>query len=594
MVARIVLLLRGLLFLAAATAAGADGPVEIEQYLVVSQPELAQLSYVHLNPPLGVRKAAKVLVRENLSRPTGLAIDPEISRLYVADPGQQKILFYGLSQAKEGRLTTDGIAKTAVDKVEAEHLAVAPNGDLFFSGQVIVETPAATPPATAEGAAFLEAQQDDHEQKEQQHAGNVLKEILGSPRPSLTPLPSRRPLRTSDTSEERQTMRTTRLAPPLFSFANSATNKIVNEISSPRTGRRRPQLDDFDPQLGTTFQFLQVGAEEAKGSSDANSGAKNKTMTTELFRGIFKQSRKKIGGGEKFDPALVWDRTSSGNKVWAPGAVGTDDLDLYFANGDLGSAPPDAKAPALGKSNLPDSTLSSFDSGDALHHKDPMMREHREYGTGDRKLTRDVFLSAVPATTAPPPSLSSLTTVAHSLPFFRVSPSEKSLESLVKADAKIGAEPARVEVLLARHMLEHGLAIGRRLAFFSSGDAVIAREKLSAVLDEEDASEQGEKIAKTVLAPVKVSADAISPQGLAYDGEGQIYLVDREKTCYDGKGGIYKIPAGELHQHELEFLAYVEKPSGLAYITMESLNKKGAAFTGSARGFLDTLAAMFR
>eukprot|EP00391_Amoebophrya_sp_Ameob2_P014240 CAMPEP_0178984234 /NCGR_PEP_ID=MMETSP0795-20121207/1492_1 /TAXON_ID=88552 /ORGANISM="Amoebophrya sp., Strain Ameob2" /LENGTH=485 /DNA_ID=CAMNT_0020675075 /DNA_START=283 /DNA_END=1740 /DNA_ORIENTATION=+ len=126
-----------------------EPPVE---YLIVSQPRERALSYLYLSAD-GDEDVTelKPLVKSGLVTPTAVVVDAPRNRLYVADAGQSKIVFFNLAQLGAGRLITDGHQHLAVDQVEADALAVNPNGDLYFAGKILLPPP----DAMAHAAIFL-------------------------------------------------------------------------------------------------------------------------------------------------------------------------------------------------------------------------------------------------------------------------------------------------------------------------------------------------------------------------------------------------------------------------------------------------------
>lgn len=105
------------------------------KYLIASFPDLRQVSYTML--PDNVWRP---LVIGNVSEPSGLAVDDAHHRVYVADPGDNKIYWYTLSIVN-GYLVTDGVQHTALDGYKVYWMTLNSQGDLYFTGKLTVEPP---------------------------------------------------------------------------------------------------------------------------------------------------------------------------------------------------------------------------------------------------------------------------------------------------------------------------------------------------------------------------------------------------------------------------------------------------------------------
>jgi len=109
------------------------------KYLISSFPNIKTVAYTHLPDTIW-----RPLFVGNVKNPTAVASDAANSRLYVADPDQNKIFWYGLVIEPDGLLKTDGHQHVAVDGVTAYSLSVNGQGDLYFSGQLIVPVSASS------------------------------------------------------------------------------------------------------------------------------------------------------------------------------------------------------------------------------------------------------------------------------------------------------------------------------------------------------------------------------------------------------------------------------------------------------------------
>jgi hypothetical protein len=115
-------------------------------YVVASFPRLKVIQYVRL-PDLTWRP----LVTSGVFTPQSVAIDEERGRLYVADPGAVKVVWYQLLSF-ENKLLTDGRQHVAVVSMNARNIAVDLNGNLWISGAT-----APVPPAVAVDAIWKQS-----------------------------------------------------------------------------------------------------------------------------------------------------------------------------------------------------------------------------------------------------------------------------------------------------------------------------------------------------------------------------------------------------------------------------------------------------
>lgn len=116
-----------------ASLAGSDGSTD---YLIASFPEFRVVNYVRL-PDLVWRP----LIVTGLANPRSVVVDEDRARVYIADPGLCKIVWYQLISLPDGTLISDGRQHVAVQAVNVRSLALDLTGSLWFSA---VSTP--TPP----------------------------------------------------------------------------------------------------------------------------------------------------------------------------------------------------------------------------------------------------------------------------------------------------------------------------------------------------------------------------------------------------------------------------------------------------------------
>ncbi|CAD7941646.1 unnamed protein product [Amoebophrya sp. A120] len=140
-------------FWSAAGFSFAAATPDISEYLILSQPRERALSYLHLSSKSDDNAVElKPLVRAGLVTPTAVVVDPDRMRLFVADSGLGKIVYYNLAELQAGKLITDGHQNLAVDSVEADGIAVSKEGDLYFDGKLLLPPP----DAMAAKAVFLQ------------------------------------------------------------------------------------------------------------------------------------------------------------------------------------------------------------------------------------------------------------------------------------------------------------------------------------------------------------------------------------------------------------------------------------------------------
>jgi len=119
-----------------ASLAGNDGATD---YLIASFPEFRVVNYVRL-PDLVWRP----LIVSGLANPRSLVVDEDRARVYIADQGLCKIVWYQLISLPDGTLISDGRQHVAVQAVNVRSLALDLYGNLWFSA---VSTPLPPVPA---------------------------------------------------------------------------------------------------------------------------------------------------------------------------------------------------------------------------------------------------------------------------------------------------------------------------------------------------------------------------------------------------------------------------------------------------------------
>jgi len=114
------------------------------KYLIASFPEKKQVAYCHL--PDNVWRP--LVIGTEVSQPAALSADANTNRLFVADPPNNRILWYSLFVRENGFLWTEGPARIAVQGYTPKWLAVNGVSDLYFTGAPAQEG------AEAEGAVY--------------------------------------------------------------------------------------------------------------------------------------------------------------------------------------------------------------------------------------------------------------------------------------------------------------------------------------------------------------------------------------------------------------------------------------------------------
>jgi len=100
-----------------------------QQYLIVSFPQIRQVAYCKLPD-----NVFYPLVLGDVSQPMSIAVDQQNARLFVADPPNRAIWWYGLKLNGGDRISTVGQRQAAVQNVTAHWIAVNSVGDLYFTG----------------------------------------------------------------------------------------------------------------------------------------------------------------------------------------------------------------------------------------------------------------------------------------------------------------------------------------------------------------------------------------------------------------------------------------------------------------------------
>lgn len=100
-----------------------------QKFLIVSFPQIRQVAYCKLPD-----NVFYPLVLGDVSQPMSIAVDQQNARLFVADPPNRAIWWYGLKLTGENRISTVGQRQAAVQNVTAHWIAVNSQGDLYFTG----------------------------------------------------------------------------------------------------------------------------------------------------------------------------------------------------------------------------------------------------------------------------------------------------------------------------------------------------------------------------------------------------------------------------------------------------------------------------
>lgn len=107
----------------------------VSQEYIFSSSTVQKTIYVVTVDPLDASKSpVQPLIENGLVEPCGVAFDATKLRLFVADPGQKKIVWYALQQLTSERLVTNGEQYTAVDRVISSDISVDDHGHLYFTG----------------------------------------------------------------------------------------------------------------------------------------------------------------------------------------------------------------------------------------------------------------------------------------------------------------------------------------------------------------------------------------------------------------------------------------------------------------------------
>eukprot|EP00391_Amoebophrya_sp_Ameob2_P003840 CAMPEP_0179007602 /NCGR_PEP_ID=MMETSP0795-20121207/15250_1 /TAXON_ID=88552 /ORGANISM="Amoebophrya sp., Strain Ameob2" /LENGTH=734 /DNA_ID=CAMNT_0020702591 /DNA_START=101 /DNA_END=2305 /DNA_ORIENTATION=+ len=690
--------------------AGLPIPKPRDEFLVVSQPSSRSLAYIHLHDDQTRSSFAKTLIggpagsessnNSPLHFPLGVAFDPERRRLFVADAGAQKIVYFtvqigdGASSSSAGgsgdlRLVTDGRPRVAVDKVLASDLAVAKNGDLYFSGVVFEPTTPASDVATspspvlterwawrehggdgqstkasfyqrsplASGPAvgvnkvnasprrhagrdvfsFLQQRlENDHDTRDRQSSffdglqqkGGAETEgreqestehrgawgLAGAESTNSDPRRSVA-LRLHEAAEA-QERALAAADEKLFLSKNAAEDShLPRGLLPARTlvpynapSSTRPHLhlqhnvnvEDLLFSEPAPLELLSQrhqmeAADKTGGSAILASRAQNETSASvpadsagepsvpegsnsRAFRqvhGIFRHPQKKIAAGEVFDPALVWDAASSAGKAHRPGPVAVE-----TAGGATTTTPASSAPAGTGPAEiLFVSQLPSFVSYDAAEVLDADLRQQfTTYGTSDRALTSSVFVPGLrrPANVAPP-SLTAMTQEEHTSPLPAIF---KEAGRLIRPVCRLHLDSAEEPLGGANELGVKGLAVSSRLAFFSTANSVFAVEKREKQNTESSAASS-------------VVSNAVAPRGLAWDGEGTLFVADNQKATVEGVGGVYRLPAGEFRSHEMDFVSHVADAYGVAYVRFPRSGRNAGRSPGNG-GLFDVLAQLLR
>lgn len=109
---------------------------EPQKYLIVTAPTTSRIAYIKLpgnGRPLEPGDSFRTLLETGLSVPHGVAVDEYRKKLYVADPGLQKLVAYDLKH--NGDALDVGSKKTIADNVEVRWVTVDGIGNVFFTDE---------------------------------------------------------------------------------------------------------------------------------------------------------------------------------------------------------------------------------------------------------------------------------------------------------------------------------------------------------------------------------------------------------------------------------------------------------------------------
>lgn len=108
---------------------------ESQKYLFASSPSTGYIGYMllpHKTAPPADKQPMHVLIDSGLSFPQGLAVDEFRHRLYVADPGLGKLVYFDISLGFGQKLDV-GEMRTVAENVETRAVAVDGLGNVFFT-----------------------------------------------------------------------------------------------------------------------------------------------------------------------------------------------------------------------------------------------------------------------------------------------------------------------------------------------------------------------------------------------------------------------------------------------------------------------------
>lgn len=106
-----------------------------ENFLIVTQPLAAKVVYFQIPggaPKPSFKQTPTLLINENLQKPTGMAWDAKLNKLFICDEGAGNIFAYTIVLS-DGKLVVDGAPKTVGSDVKASWVAVNGIGDVYFS-----------------------------------------------------------------------------------------------------------------------------------------------------------------------------------------------------------------------------------------------------------------------------------------------------------------------------------------------------------------------------------------------------------------------------------------------------------------------------
>lgn len=104
---------------------------ESPKFLIVSSPGTHKVAYSVITTGFPKQYQMYELIGTGLTNPQGVAVDDYRHKLYVADPGLLKLVYYDLTV--KGDVLRVGSQKTAAASVEVRWVAVDSVGNVFFS-----------------------------------------------------------------------------------------------------------------------------------------------------------------------------------------------------------------------------------------------------------------------------------------------------------------------------------------------------------------------------------------------------------------------------------------------------------------------------